>query len=263
MFFSYPVTVLIAVTAIVVAIIDLKQSVAYYYDFVGVMVVIAGTIAVSVATLPWKHFSEMMEGFKQLLAPRYPDTKQIASDALNLVRGNQEGFQTTGLPLEVLKDGVELLQLGLKTEEIENILRERMFQYLDIRSGIANSIRSLAKYPPAFGLLGTVLGLVSLMRAVSAGAGSEEVGVRMAVALVATLYGIVTANVLVNPAGEALSKYAANEAKAAEIALQGVLLASDQTSILVAQEALNSYLPRGSRLSVVGGGGGTSAKEAA
>lgn len=52
--------------------------------------------------------------------------------------------------------------------------------------------------------MGTVLGLVNLMRGISAGLDAKDTGVQMAVALVATFYGLIFANLIVNPAGEAI-----------------------------------------------------------
>jgi chemotaxis protein MotA len=120
---------------------------------------------------------------------------------------------------------------------------------------VSGAIRSLAKYPPAFGLVGTVLGLVSLMRAISQGTNSSEAGLRMAVALVATLYGLLTANLFLNPAGERVSVHTAEEKKAAEIAMQAVLLAADSVSLLEAQEVLNSYVRPDQRVDVFGNAG--------
>lgn len=192
---------------------------------------------------------------------------------MSLVQAAQSGipiqdFISPGLPGQVLKDGAELISLGLNGEKIQMILQERVHQATERKNRVANTLKSLAKYPPAFGLAGTVLGLVSLMRSVSAGATAKDTAVEMAIALVATMYGILTANLVVNPAGESVAKDAIEEMKEAEIAVQAVLLAVNRTSILESQEMLNSFVLPQDRVNVLGGGiapesNGTSESEAA
>jgi chemotaxis protein MotA len=86
------------------------------------------------------------------------------------------------------------------------------------------------------------------MRKVADGADAKQTGMMMAIALMATFYGLLTANLLVNPAGENLVKAAQAERKAAEIALHTVLLVIDRSNLLAAQEVLNSYVTKNHRL---------------
>jgi chemotaxis protein MotA len=152
---------------------------------------------------------------------------------------------------EVLRDGAELMSLGFSKEKIHAILEERILQSFERAQKIANAVRALSKYPPAFGLAGTVLGLVTLMRKVSEGADAKQTGLMMAIALMATFYGLLTSNLLINPTGENMNKTALAERKNAEIALHAVLLAVDRVSLLEAQEVLNSYVSHDQRVNVI------------
>jgi chemotaxis protein MotA len=135
------------------------------------------------------------------------------------------------------------MELGLKSHSIERILVDRMEHIFERRNSVANSVKNLAKYPPAFGLVGTVLGLVSLMRAISEGSGAQETGIRMAVALVATLYGLVVANLVINPFGERIARAATEERISCDYAIHIVLLACEGVSLVEGQEAINAWLP--------------------
>lgn len=146
-----------------------------------------------------------------------------------------------------------MIQLGLGKERIAEILEERVFQTGRRRRRVGTAIRNLAKYPPAFGLMGTVLGLVNLMRGLASGLSAQQTGLEMAVALVATMYGLLLANLFINPAGEMVMKKATEDEDAAEIALEAVMLACDRVSMLEAQEVLNSYVDERYRIDVVGG----------
>ncbi|MBX9766562.1 MAG: MotA/TolQ/ExbB proton channel family protein, partial [Bdellovibrionales bacterium] len=128
------------------------------------------------------------------------------------------------------------------TQRIETILRERVFQSTKRYKKVANAFKTLAKYPPAFGLMGTVLGLVNLMLTITKGVDAKEAGLEMAVALVATLYGLILSNLVLNPAGEYVMKEAQGEEEFGEVALQAILLLSQRTSLLESQELLNSFV---------------------
>ena len=242
--------------SIVWSIIHLRQSAVSYFDPVGFAVVIGGTLAVAIITLPWELTSEIADSLKSLFGIKRIDFKQLNRECLELLKRIESGntahvLKDKSITSRTLADGIELIELGFTTEKIENILDERVTFWLEHKKKVANSIRSLAKYPPAFGLVGTVLGLVSLMRAISEGASSTETGFRMAVALVATLYGLLIANLVLNPAGENILKAANEEKKSADIALETILLASEKVTLLESQEILNSKVSPRDRVNML------------
>jgi chemotaxis protein MotA len=257
---------LVAFLSILFSIVHLRQSLTSYFDPVGFAVVIGGTVAVAVIVLPWEMHREIVAALKRLLGNERIDVKSINLECFEMIRRHQAGepefLPSSGSIVgQTLRDGKELMSLGFPREKIESILEERIFQWSERKAKVANSIRSLAKYPPAFGLVGTVLGLVSLMRAISDGASSSEAGFRMAVALVATLYGLLTANLVLNPAGENVLRSANEERKAAELALSAVLLAAEGATLLEAQETLNSHVAPESRIDLLGSIGAESETE--
>jgi chemotaxis protein MotA len=248
---------IVALGSILFSIVHLRQSASNYFDPVGLAVVVGGTFAVSIMILPWEMHREIHMAIKRLFGNQKIDLKAINLECFEMIRKLQEGntsFRPTSPSIigQTLTDGIELLGLGFSHEKIQLILEERLFQWNERKVKVANAFRSLAKYPPAFGLVGTVLGLVSLMRAISDGASSSEAGFRMAVALVATLYGLLTANLILNPAGENVLKSTTEERKAAELALEAVLLASKRVNLLEAQEMLNSHVAPEERINILG-----------
>jgi chemotaxis protein MotA len=227
---------LIATISILASIFELRQSATTYFDIVAMLMVIGGTVAVAVITMPWDLRTEITMCMKFLLKGKTRRPRLLLVDAMKVVqfKGAADPSHLKGLGGEILRDGTELITLGFKADERLN--------------KVGHSVRSLAKYPPAFGLVGTVLGLVSLMRAVSDSANSQEIGIRMAVALVSTLYGLLMANLVLNPAGERMGKYASDEKRDGEIAMQGILLAAEDTPALEAHEMLNSFVQKRDRL---------------
>ncbi|MBU6153329.1 MAG: MotA/TolQ/ExbB proton channel family protein [Bdellovibrionales bacterium] len=252
--------IIISFVAITFSIFHLKQDFSNYVDPVGVIVVLGGTLAVATIIFPWQDLEEIKLAVRVLFRGTSIDLKVLNRHCFNLIQSALEGQpkfdleKAETLAHRTLQDGAELIQLGFPTEKIRSILEERIFQSCERKIKIANVVRSLSKYPPAFGLVGTVLGLMSLMRSISEGASSTETGLRMAVALVATLYGLLVANLVINPAGENLLKRALEEKKASELAHQAVILASLRTNLLESQETLNSFVPKRDRLNLFSDG---------
>lgn len=106
----------------------------------------------------------------------------------------------------------------------------------------ARKFKSLGKYPPAMGLLGAVLGMISLLQGVGAADAAKTVGVSMSVALVATLYGIAFSNLFVLPIGENLVEATREVHFKNQIIKEGILLIAKKTNPIVLTEELNAFL---------------------
>lgn len=254
---TFVLGLLIALGSLVASVVHLQQSADSYFDFVGFVMVLGGTIATALITLPWDISRQIFSNVVRVVVRPSVDRKKWIRDSLESIEEVRKGQYTVtpkgkGLHYQLLAEGIELIQLGLSTDKIEVILKERLFHAMGRVKRVALSIRSLAKYPPAFGLAGTVLGLVHLMRGVSEGMAPQETGIRMAIALIATFYGLLVANLVVNPLGEAISKNASEEEHLGEMALQAVLLASERQNLLESQEMLNSFVDPRDRVDVIG-----------
>jgi chemotaxis protein MotA len=233
---------------IFVSIVHLEQGLTSYWDFVAFFVVIFGTFAVSLMTSPAMRtriiLRQLFSSFQNPAAKR----ESAINNAVSVLKGQK--FNSTinsRIDERILADGLELVKLGFSSEKIKLILEQRIEKSADDHMMIANWFRGLAKYPPAFGLVGTVLGLIHLMRGLAEGSDPKETGIRMAIALVATLYGLILSNAFINPIGERIRNNILEEINLCEISVQSVLMLKDQTNLLEAQEFLSSYLATGAQ----------------
>ncbi|MCB0364482.1 MAG: MotA/TolQ/ExbB proton channel family protein [Bdellovibrionaceae bacterium] len=264
----YVLGLLIATSSVVAVIIHLQQAYTSYYDFVAFWMVLGGTMSVATIIAPWDIRRDFFRNLRSLIVHVTPSQRDFLQVCLDIIGKHSNGLKDfkadpSRIEQRILRDGLELISLGFMTDKIEPILKERVYQANERNFRCSAMVRSLAKYPPAFGLAGTVFGLVHLMRGVSEGMTAEETGVRMAIALVATLYGLMVANLFVNPAGELINRYGKMDERLAELAIQAVLLAADRTPILEAQEMLNSFVDEDQRIDLTSGFGAAVFEEAA
>ncbi len=250
---SYVLGVIAGFIAIQLSLVFLDQSYNLYFDDVALTMVIGGTLAVGLVSAPWQHREYFFKVLFGVLFGIQKSQKKQIFEALQFIRNPNSFIKKSpkNIAEELYIDGGELIHLNFSTEDIQAILSERLHQLVAKRHQIAEFFHNLSKYPPAFGLVGTVLGLVNLMRAISEGLDPSQTGTKMALALVATLYGLLMANFIVAPIGEAFSKQVEKERFLGEIALQAIVLAADKESLLKSQEMLNSYISRKSRVNIL------------
>lgn len=244
----FPVGLIVALVSFALSIRFLHQSVNSYVDLVAFAIVMGGTSAVFLIVIPWDLRKNVLSMFRSLVVRKSPGYSAVVKDSLDFIRNGEEALKSydkANLPLHVqlLADGAEMQGLGFEVDRIESILVERLQQNLRRRRRVANAIRSLAKYPPAFGLMGTVLGLVNVMRGVSTGMDGKQTALEMAIALVATMYGLLLANMFISPAGELAQRESQELEIFGEISITAFRLWAEKTSYLESQETLNSFVP--------------------
>jgi chemotaxis protein MotA len=241
----FPILTLLSGFFLSLAVHHLNQSFMNYYDFVALTMVLGGTFSVGLVLLPWDYRRDILFGFKSLFKPEKRRYKTVVTECLETIRGGSKLKPDGGSPLyqRILRDGAELVQLGFTLEKIETIQGEKVFQSVKRLKKVAASVKGLAKYPPAFGLMGTVLGLVNIMKHLASATDASKLGVEMSVALVATMYGLLVANFFVQPVGELMMKKVEEEEEYGEMAMQAILLLKEKASMIEAHEILSAMVP--------------------
>lgn len=239
---KYIVGLFLASVGFILATQHLNQGPDAYWDYVAFTVVILGTFAVMFVTFPAAPMKLLLMRFAEKFFFGGTSVKNHTHRCFNVVRDRKGVAKPTSIEEKLLNEGLELIDLGFSEEKIQDIISKRFEVFANRINMLSAWLRRGAKYPPAFGLAGTVLGLIHLMRGVSQGIDPKETGLRMAIALVATLYGLLISNLLLNPLGEWLHEEVKRDEQKAEITLQTILLIHRGSSILEAQEVLNSFL---------------------
>lgn len=230
----------------------------FYIDEVAFIIVFGGTLAAMIISFPSKFLFWFFSAPFQIFKNRRPNMVY----GVEVLIGIAEDNKTKRMSLKkllgdkkvdpFLKEGIELYLLDLPKNEFKNIMTERIYRSRQRDEEWVNLFRRLAKYPPAFGLVGTVLGLISLMRSVGDGANAAQIGINMALALIATLYGLAFSNFVLAPISENFQKTAEESKVFKELMLEGLLMTFDQGSALAVQEMLNSYLEPRQRVDILG-----------
>ena len=112
------------------------------------------------------------------------------------LRAAEQTIAATTSPF--LKLGFQLVLDNTPLDDLMRVLEWRIRQMKEDESSISRCYRSLAGFAPAFGMVGTLAGLVSMLAAVQA-ENIEPIAQGMALALVATLYGVILCYLVFRP----------------------------------------------------------------
>ena len=97
---------------------------------------------------------------------------------------------------EYLKNGLQLAVDGFKTESLNSILSDEITSEEEISFTAINVLNAMSNFAPAFGMIGTVIGMVLMLQNLT---NPEALGAGIAVALLTTLYGSMLSNMLFAP----------------------------------------------------------------
>lgn len=144
-----------------------------------------------------------------------------------------------------LRLGLQLVVDGTTLDDVMHVMNWRIQTQMEQETAQSRFFRVLATFSPAFGLLGTLAGLVGMLKQLGAG-NIDLIGNSMAVAMLATLYGLVLANLVFKPIAIKLEQRTNGRVANLNILLDGVVLAHLGRSPLVIEDLLRSYLNDGS-----------------
>ena len=149
-----------------------------------------------------------------------------------------------------LKKGMQLVVDGTDPELVKNILNTEIDNIEARHDSVRKIFEDAASLFPAWGMIGTLIGLVIMLRSLGGGGGTEAIGSGMAVALITTYYGSVIANAFALPIAGRLSARHSSEALIKGIMIEGILSIQAGDNPRIVKDKLVSFLPPAQRQKV-------------
>jgi chemotaxis protein MotA len=201
----------------------LGGTLAAFVDVPSLLIVVGGTLA---ATFMIESLGNVVGGLqvaKNTLFQRGSDavtTIQIILELSNTAR--QKGILALGdVPVAdaFLAKGVRLAVSGLPREEIRETLNAELVAMRQRHTRGQRMFKFMGSTAPAMGMIGTLIGLVQMLQTLN---DPSRIGPSMAVALLTTLYGAVTAFLVCNPIAAKLERRSAEESANMHVVMEGV-----------------------------------------
>lgn len=143
-----------------------------------------------------------------------------------------------------MKKAIQLVVDGTDPELVRNILDTEIGLTEDRHKANAEFYSTLGSMGPAFGMIGTLIGLIQMLGNLS---DPDALGPGMAVALVTTMYGSMLANMIANPFATKLKVNSGKEILAREMMIEGILAIQAGENPRIVEEKLKIYLPPAAR----------------
>lgn len=140
-----------------------------------------------------------------------------------------------------LKLGLQMCLDDAPADDILTVMNWRVQKFAEREALPARLYRTLAGFAPAFGLLATLTGLIGMMGKL-ASADVRAVGASMAIALLATFYGLVLANLIFKPLAIKLEQRTQRRVRMLNIMLAGIVLLRVGKSPTMIRDALGAML---------------------
>ncbi|MBL7192098.1 motility protein A [bacterium] len=229
----------------VIGSIMMGGDIGGFINIPSVMIVVGGAFAATFVNFPLKTVVEVMNVAKKTF--QHQEVSPV--DTINtLVRLAEKARREGILAIEksiyeiddpFMKTGIQLAVDGSEPEIIRSIM-ENELSNLENRHRIGQAVmHSLGTYAPAFGMIGTLIGLIQMLRKLE---DPTQIGAGMAVALITTFYGAVLANLVFLPMEGKLKNRTLEEIQRREMIIDGILAIQSGDNPRVVRGKLMTYV---------------------
>lgn len=252
---------LLALLVLFVGIFDFSAGrvITAFFNGQGLLVVIGGSLAALLINYPLSHLRCLWAGFKKVLTAEPHDIMEVIEQIDHLSRiAHSRTLLALEKEIENIADpflrfavsealifrDMDTLRVSLKNEIISLQRRHAVCQ---------DVFNNMASYAPAFGMMGTVMGLIMMMTQQAGGeqviygteASKDMLGSLlqgMGLALVTTFYGVAFSNLLFQPIAGKLKSLTGAEVLKNEVILQGILEIRKNQPPMLVKETLMSFV---------------------
>jgi len=238
-------------STLVVISIFIGGDLLAFYNFPSILIVFGGMTASTLTNFPLANFLDLLKILRKTFKYRDESSASLIESLVELAeKARREGIlaiEKTVASLEdpFMKQGMQLAVDGTEPEIIRAVLENEMTN-LESRHKTGQSLlHALATYAPAYGMIGTLIGLINMLRTMD---DPTKIGAGMAIALVTTFYGALLANMVFLPLEGKLKMRTTVEIQRREMILEGILSIQSGDNPRIVRSKLTTFLAPKDRL---------------
>ncbi len=234
---------IILANAAMIWAVALGGSFGIFIDIPSIVLVIGGVVAATMIKWTMNDLKALVTVYLKVFLNSMPNPKNTIDEIIKLAETarRESVFALEKVPVDdkFLKKAVTLAADNRPPEVIESILSLEVGALEDRHGKGAEILEGMAGDGPAFGMIGTLIGLVQMLQNMS---DPSSIGPAMAVALLTTLYGAIIMTVFTNPMAAKLKQFSKAEATKMNIIIAGVLGIVAGENPRTIREKLESFL---------------------
>ncbi len=242
-----PAGIIIGALLLIVSIIlgGGMSGIAGFINIPSLMIVVGGTISATLVRYPLQIVTGLVSLVMKTI---FVKVSSPSAEMQNLIEyaklARREGLLALEGKVADIKDAflaksIQLLVDGTDADGLRTILEKEIDNLRGRHSRGKGVLESMGVVAPAFGMMGTLIGLVLMLRELD---DPSKIGVGMATALLTTLYGVIVANLIFLPLSGKLEVRSKEEALLKELILEGVVSIQSGDNPSIVEEKLKGFL---------------------
>ena len=242
---AFVLGLVVALGAIMAGVAAAGISVTYFFQPAGAFIVIGGTLGIMLVTTPRDSLIHSCRHVLDLISSEEVNRQTLIEEIIFYARVSR---RSTLLALEPLVPQAahpflgQALQLALDVSnraELQTVLETELRMRERQGETDAKTLEVAGGFAPTIGIIGTVVGLIEVMRHFS---NLQSVGLGIGTAFVSTIYGLALANLLLLPAAHRIRARVAENFEIQEMIIEGVLSLTDNVHPALIRLRLSAYM---------------------
>ncbi|MHC4571755.1 MAG: motility protein A [Planctomycetota bacterium] len=213
-------------------------------------ITVGGMLCATLIHFSLPQFLAIFSVIKKTIVTKIPPPSELIQKMVNYAAINRrDGALALEQEISKIDDlffvkGLQMLVDGQESEAMRDIMSLEIQNLQDRHSTGKKILEFMGAAAPAFGMIGTLIGLIQMLRNLSS---PDSIGAGMAVALLTTFYGALTANLVFIPLAGKLGIYSKAEATAMEMIAEGVCAIAQGDNPTAVREKMQAYISQGRR----------------
>jgi chemotaxis protein MotA len=201
-----------------------------FWDLPSIAIVVGGTIAAGIASYPFNMLLTLPKHTKMLFQGKKYNIGELIDILVEMAQlARQNGLlaleeKANELDDMFFKQGIMLIVDATEPEEVRTLLESDVEAMLTRHEDCIGIYDTLDAKAPAFGMIGTLVGLVNMLKGMNMDeGGAGDIGPAMGTALITTFYGCVLAHMIFSPIAKKLRVRNDEELLYKQIMIEGIL----------------------------------------
>ncbi|MDG4474749.1 flagellar motor protein [Thiovibrio frasassiensis] len=223
------------------------------------LIVLGGTLGATFVSFPLQDILRAFSSAATAIFPQEEDPEELIGKLVGFAStARKNGLITLEQDAQRVKDrflgqGLEMVVDGMDPEEVMAVLQIELTNFEERHKVSAEVFEAAGGFAPTIGIIGAVLGLIHVMNNLS---DTSKLGAGIAVAFVATIYGLMTANIICIPLSTKLKKRLKEQILQREIVIEGLLAIQKGENPRMIEKRLRGFTLTSGVLIYSRGGGG-------
>ena len=213
-------------------------------------ITMGGMLCATLIHFSLPQFLGIFSVVKKTIVTKIPPPSELIQNMVNFAAINRrDGALALEQEMPKINDvffvkGLQMLVDGQDSESMRNLMFLEIDNLRDRHSTGKKILEFMGAAAPAFGMVGTLIGLVQMLKNLSS---PDQIGAGMAVALLTTFYGAFSANLIFIPLAGKLGIYSKAETTAMEMIVEGVCAMAEGDNPTTIREKLQAFISQGRR----------------